>query len=363
MYILSYFSFMKYIILLLSILASMVALKAQKQVLLLSSDGKAPVVNALITKSEDGSFLGFSDKNGCFQTGQGTKKITISHPSYRSLDVTLPQDTVYLDFAPIQLQEVEVLEKGPRYYRLRSAVRVYQYIDSIPINFVDGVVDFYVDTKRGKLDYKALRLDVYTDDDAIKHSSLQKGIVDMSNNSLVNWLYNEHISSNGELQATDTCVFDTKSGAKVGYWNKYPNGVLNISLNLVNPNEEQERTSFGRTTIIHKKVLEQSFPQGTSPKDIKPYDFQLYRLSIELSTKPKKKMELVFTTKIHEIYVLERKGISEAEYKTIRLDNNWGSLTSSIKQEDGQYMNLPLPQIPQNIEKKLNKQLRLLPYK
>ena len=101
------------------------------------------------------------------------------------------------------LQEVEVLEKGPRYYRLRSAVRVYQYIDSIPLNFVDGVVDFYVDTKRGKLDYKALRLDVYTDDDAIKHSSLQKGIVDMSNNSLVNWLYNEHISSNGELQATD----------------------------------------------------------------------------------------------------------------------------------------------------------------
>lgn len=354
---------MKYIILLLSILASMVALRAQKQVLLLSSDGKAPVVNALITKSEDSSFLGFSDKNGCFQTGQGTKKITISHPSYRSLDVTLPQDTVYLDFAPIQLQEVEVLEKGPRYYRLRSAVRVYQYLDSIPINFVDGVVDFYVDTKRGKLDYKALRLDVYTDDDAIKHSSLQKGIVDMSNNSLVNWLYNEHISSNGELQATDTCVFDIKSGAKVGYWNKYPNGVLNISLNLVNPNEEQERTSFGRTTIIHKKVLEQSFPQGTSPKDIKPYDFQLYRLSIELSTKPKKKMELVFTTKIHEIYVLERKGISEAEYKTIRLDNNWGSLTSSIKQEDGQYMNLPLPQIPQNIEKKLNKQLRLLPYK
>ena len=74
-------------------------------------------------------------------------------------------------------------------------------------------------------------------------------------------------------------------------------------------------------------------------------------------------MELVFTTKIHEIYVLERKGISEAEYKTIRLDNNWGSLTSSIKQEDGQYMNLPLPQIPQNIEEKLNKQLRLLPYK
>ena len=138
---------------------------------------------------------------------------------------------------------------------------------------------------------------------------------------------------------------------------------MNISLNLVNPNEEQQRTSFGRTTIIHKKVLEQSFPQGISPKDIKPYDFQLYRLSIELSTKPKKKMELVFTTKIHEIYVLERKGISEAEYKTIRLDNNWGSLTSSIKQEDGQYMNLPLPQIPQNIEKKLNKQLRLLPYK
>ena len=100
---------MKYIILLLSILASMVALRAQKQVLLLSSDGKAPVVNALITKSEDGSFLGFSDRNGCFRIGQGTKKVTISHPSYQSLDVTLPQDTVYLDFAPIQLQHVEVL--------------------------------------------------------------------------------------------------------------------------------------------------------------------------------------------------------------------------------------------------------------
>ena len=74
-------------------------------------------------------------------------------------------------------------------------------------------------------------------------------------------------------------------------------------------------------------------------------------------------MELVFTTKIHEIYVLERKGVSEAEYKAIRLDNNWGSLTSSIKQADGQHIDFPLPQIPQNIEKKLNKQLKLLPYK
>lgn len=236
-------------------------------------------------------------------------------------------------------------------------------MDSIPINFVDGVVDFYVDTKRGKLGYRALRLDVYTDDEAIKHSSLQKGIVDMSNNSLVNWLHNEHISSNGELQASDSCIFDTKSGAKVGHWNKSSNGVLNVSVDLINPNEEQQRTSLGRTTIIHKKVLEQSFPQGTSPKHIKPYDFQMYRLSIELSTRTKKKMALVFTTKIHEIYVLERKGLSEAEYKTIRLDNNWGSLTSSIKREDERYINLPLPQFPQNIEKKLNRQLKLLPYK
>lgn len=355
--------FMKHLILLLSVLGSMVALRAQDQVLLLSGGGKTPVVNALITKSEDGSFLGFSDKNGRFHIGQGTKKITISHPSYQSLDITLPQDTVYLDFAPIQLQEVEVLGEGPRYYRLRSVVRIYQYMDSIPINFVDGVVDFYVDTKRGKLGYRALRLDVYTDDEAIKHSSLQKGIVDMSNNSLVNWLHNEHISSNGELLVSDNCIFDTKSGAKVGHWNKSSNGVLNVSVDLINPNEEQQRTSLGRTTIIHKKVLEQSFPQGTSPKHIKPYDFQMYRLSIELSTRTKKKMALVFTTKIHEIYVLERKGLSEAEYKTIRLDNNWGSLTSSIKREDEQYINLPLPQFPQNIEKKLNRQLKLLPYK
>ncbi len=353
---------MKHLALLLSIFTCLIASRAQEQILLLAFDSNEPVSNALITESESGSFLGFSDRNGRFHVGQKINKITISHPSYQSLGITLPQDTIYLDFTPVQLQEVEVWAQAPRYYRLRSVVRIYQYLDSIPINFVDGVVDFYVDAKKAKLGYKALRLDVYTDDDAIKRSSLQKGVVDMSNNSLVNWMLNEHISSNGVLQVTDTCVFDTKSKTKVGRWKKYPNGTLNVSVDLLGANGEQQRTTLGRTTTIHKKVLEQDFPQGTSLEHIRSYDFQMYRLSIELSTRPKKKMAPVYTTKIHEVYVLERKGVSEAEYKATHLDNNWGSLSSSIKQENWQHINLFLPQIPKSIEMNLNKQLKLLPY-
>lgn len=354
---------MKHLILLLPILTNIVSSRAQSQVLLLAYDSKEPVVNALITERESGSFLGFSDKYGRFHARPETRKITITHSSYQSLSITLPQDTVYLDFVPVQLQETEVWAQAPRYYRLRSVVRIYQYLDSVPINFVDGVVDFYVDTKKSKLGYKALHLDVYTDDDAIKRSSLQKGVMDMSNNSLVNWMLNEHVSSNGELQATDTCVFDTKSGAKVGRWNRQPNGVLSVSVDLLNTNGEQQRTTLGRTTIIHRKVLEQNFPKGVSPEHIRPYDFQMYRLSIELSTRSRKKLEPIYTTKIHEVYVLERKGVSEAEYKTIRLDNNWGSLVFSIKQEDWLHMNLSPPQIPGNIRNSLNRHLKQLPYK
>lgn len=353
----------KYLILLLTFCSSIVVSKAQYQVLLLTYDSKEPIRNALITDSESGTSLGISDKKGRISIGPRVQRITISHASYQSLDITLPQDTIYLDFAPMQLQEVEILAQKPRYYRLRSAVRVYQYLDSLPINFVEGIVDFYVDTKKPKLGYKALRLDVYTDDEVIKRSSLKKGIVNMSNNSLINWILNEHIASNSEFLVTDTCVYDKKSGVEVGCWSKYPNGVSNIAVDLLAVTGEQQRTMLGLTTTIHKKILEQSFPRGISLGYIEPYDFQMYRLSIELSARSRNRIIPVYTTKIHEVYVLERKAINEVEYKSISLDNNWGSLSSSIKQDSCLEPDLSLPQIPQSIEVRLNKQLKHIPYK
>ena len=102
---------------------------------------RQPIENVVVTDAQSGKVLGITPQNGCFLSTSQAKKLSFSHLSYQPLAAPVA-DTVRLVPRDYQIAASEVTAKAADYYRLRAVVRSYQYVDSIPVNFVDAVLDF-----------------------------------------------------------------------------------------------------------------------------------------------------------------------------------------------------------------------------
>ena len=121
--------------------------------------------------------------------------MSFSHLSYQPLAAQVA-DTVASSQRDYQIAASEVTAKAADYYRLRAVVRSYQYVDSIPVNFVDAVLDFYVNGKGNKLEYRVLKLDAYKDKARIRENNLNRSKVEVDDNSLLDWVSNHHVATN-----------------------------------------------------------------------------------------------------------------------------------------------------------------------
>lgn len=58
---------------------------------------------------------------------------------------------VKAQIADQKLQDVTISQKQPKFVRLKGYYRSYQYNDSVPKYYVDGIVEYYITLKNGKL--------------------------------------------------------------------------------------------------------------------------------------------------------------------------------------------------------------------
>lgn len=348
------------IITLLLLLMGGLVLSAQRTVVCVDSDERTPIEYVVITDKTTGHLLAITDAQGIATLSNDLQEVGLSHLAYRS-DVYPVGDTLRLVRAERRFAEAIVSSQPADYYRLRAVVRTYQYIDSVPVNFVDALLDFYVNGKGTSLEYDALRLDVYQNVQYIRVANLNKGASTASDNSIIHWILNPHIATKGrDLWIDDAQIIrHRKLATEAGRFAQDVEGQYWAKVNLLQPKDTAVSTMFGRSVQFLEKTLEQSFPPSVDLNHLRSYDMSSYRFIVRRNTWTKKYPAVVHLTKIEEITVIERERITKEQYKQVKLDTDWTHLSRSKKAVEG----LPPSMLPLLLQAHIGKTLVLIPPK
>ena len=258
------------------------SLSAQRKVHVIDATTLLPIENVVVTDAQSGKVLGITPKNGLFLSTSQFKKLSFSHLSYQPLAAPVA-DTVRLVPRDYNIAPTEVTAKAADYYRLRAVVRSYQYVDSIPVNFVDAVLDFYVNGKGNKLEYRVLKLDAYKDKARIHENNLNRSKVEVDDNGLLDWVSAQHISTNNayflmQQLGEEKLILKKKTREPLGSLTFDPSQRAYVAkVNLLTPKDTATRHLFGRSIKFNLHTLEERFPVSVATARLRVYDLQSYR--------------------------------------------------------------------------------------
>lgn len=119
--------------------------------------------------SENGDLIGLTDNEGRISTElenkiflSNSKKITFSHSTYKNRETSfeLFKNTPFISLSPFyhELKEVIILPrpKNYKYLKLKGYFRSIQINEDKPQYFIDGIVEYYVPMKSGKIKMRML---------------------------------------------------------------------------------------------------------------------------------------------------------------------------------------------------------------
>ena len=121
-----------------------------QQVMLADSITKNPVSYATVYDA-DGSVIGRSDTRGYIQLQKGFE-YHISHISYEPISLICNDDSIiFLSPSSYEMSEVNVTARKKKYYHCKVYFRSIEHVDSCLKYYMDGIREFYVDTKSKKV--------------------------------------------------------------------------------------------------------------------------------------------------------------------------------------------------------------------
>ena len=142
---------MKYYILALILFLTRLAGFAQ-QVMLADSVNKNPVSYATVYDA-NGTVIGRSDMGGCINLQKGFE-YHISHISYEPKSFVYNEDSIiFLSPLSYKISEVNVTAKKKKYYHCKVYFRSIEHVDSCLKYYMDGIREFFIDTKSKKVHY------------------------------------------------------------------------------------------------------------------------------------------------------------------------------------------------------------------
>ena len=123
-----------------------------QQVMLADSVNKNPVSYATVYDA-NGTVIGRSDMGGYIHLQKGFE-YHISHISYESKSLVYNEDSIIL-LSPSshQLSEVTATAKRKKYYHCKVYFRSIEHVDSCLKYYMDGIREFFIDTKSKKVHY------------------------------------------------------------------------------------------------------------------------------------------------------------------------------------------------------------------
>ena len=123
-----------------------------QQVMLADSITKNPVCYATVYDA-NGTVIGRSDVGGCINLQKGFK-YHISHISYEPKSLIYNDDSIiFLSPSFYTISEVNVTAKKRKYYHCKVYFRSIEHVDSCLKYYMDGIREFFIDTKSKKVHY------------------------------------------------------------------------------------------------------------------------------------------------------------------------------------------------------------------
>ena len=120
-----------------------------QQVMLADSITKNPVCYATVYDA-NGTVIGRSDMGGCINLQKGFE-YHISHISYEPKSFVYNDDSIiFLSPSFYTISEVSVTAKKKKYYHCKVYFRSIEHVDSCLKYYMDGIREFYIDTKSKK---------------------------------------------------------------------------------------------------------------------------------------------------------------------------------------------------------------------
>ena len=121
-----------------------------QQVMLADSITKNPVGYATVYDA-NGTVIGRSDMGGYINLQKGFE-YHISHISYEPRSLVYNEDSIiFLSPSSYELSEVNVTAKKKKYYHCKVYFRSIEHVDSCLKYYMDGIREFYIDTKSKKV--------------------------------------------------------------------------------------------------------------------------------------------------------------------------------------------------------------------
>ena len=123
-----------------------------QQVMLADSVNKNPVSYATVYDA-NGTVIGRSDMGGYIHLQKGFE-YHISHISYESKSLVYNEDSIiFLSPLSYKISEVNVTAKKKKYYHCKVFFRSIEHVDSCLKYYMDGIREFFIDTKSKKVHY------------------------------------------------------------------------------------------------------------------------------------------------------------------------------------------------------------------
>ena len=123
-----------------------------QQVMLADSITKNPVCYATVYDA-NGTVIGRSDMGGCINLQKGFE-YHISHISYEPKSFVYNDDSIiFLSPSFYTISEVSVTAKKKKYYHCKVYFRSIEHVDSCLKYYMDGIREFFIDTKSKKVHY------------------------------------------------------------------------------------------------------------------------------------------------------------------------------------------------------------------
>ena len=123
-----------------------------QQVMLADSITKNPVCYATVYDA-NGTVIGRSDMGGCINLQKGFE-YHISHINYRPKSFVYNDDSIiFLSPSFYTISEVSVTAKKKKYYHCKVFFRSIEHVDSCLKYYMDGIREFFIDTKSKKVHY------------------------------------------------------------------------------------------------------------------------------------------------------------------------------------------------------------------
>ena len=123
-----------------------------QQVMLADSITKNPVCYATVYDA-NGTIIGRSDMGGCINLQKGFE-YHISHINYRPKSFVYNDDSIiFLSPSFYTISEVSVTAKKKKYYHCKVFFRSIEHVDSCLKYYMDGIREFFIDTKSKKVHY------------------------------------------------------------------------------------------------------------------------------------------------------------------------------------------------------------------